>query len=146
MDVDNNLPWHVQKIPFVSIRLAGPRILHGHKHVFLHRNGTNDHEQPRSVPLVPMLSGGGLRHTLTSCLLFGLKLARYIWICLQGLCLALFLLGFEPVREAISTLFFSSYAYAVCLRPLGCSSHVQTMNSLRTSYVSTVSCRHKYAC
>ena len=59
MDVDNNLPWHVQKMPFVPIRLAGPRILHGPKHVLLHRNGTNDHEQPRSVPLVPMLAGGG---------------------------------------------------------------------------------------
>ena len=58
MDVDTNLPWHVQKIPFVPIRLARPRILHGPKHVFLDRNGTNDHEQPRSVPLVPMLFGG----------------------------------------------------------------------------------------
>ena len=26
---------------------------------FLDRNGTNDHEQPRSVPLVPMLFRGG---------------------------------------------------------------------------------------
>ena len=25
---------------------------------FLDRNGTNDHEQPRSVPIVPMLFGG----------------------------------------------------------------------------------------
>ena len=59
MDVDNNLPWHVQKMPFVPIRLARPRILDGPKHVLVHRNGTNDHEQPRSVLLVPMLSGGG---------------------------------------------------------------------------------------
>ena len=31
----------------------------GSKHVLLHKNGTNDHEQPCSVPLVPMLFGGG---------------------------------------------------------------------------------------
>ena len=55
--VDTNWSWHVQKIPFVPIWLARPRILRGPKHVFLGRNGTNDHEQPRSVPLVPMLSG-----------------------------------------------------------------------------------------
>ena len=74
--VDTNWSWHVQKIPFVPIRLARPRILHGPEHVILHRNGTNDHEQPRSVSLVPKLPGGGLRHTLTSGLemrLFGLK-------------------------------------------------------------------------
>ena len=58
MDVDTYLSWHVLKIPFVPIRLASPRILHGPKHVFLGRNGTNDHEQPRSVPLVSMLFGG----------------------------------------------------------------------------------------
>ena len=58
MGVDTNLPWHVQKIPFVPIRLARPRILHGPKHGFSDRNGTNRHEQPRSVPLVPMLFGG----------------------------------------------------------------------------------------
>ena len=28
-------------------------------HFFLHRNRRNDHEQPRSVPLIPMLFGGG---------------------------------------------------------------------------------------
>ena len=55
MDVDTNVLWHVQKIPFVLIRLARPRILHGPKHIFLHRHGTHDHEQPRSVPLVPLL-------------------------------------------------------------------------------------------
>ena len=57
--VDTNLLWHVQKIPFVPIRLARRRILHGPKHVFLDRNGTNYHEQPqpRSVPLGPMLFG-----------------------------------------------------------------------------------------
>ena len=51
---------YVQKIPFVPIRLARPRILHGPEpeHVFLDRSGTNDHEQPRSVPLVPKLFGG----------------------------------------------------------------------------------------
>ena len=58
MDEDTNLLWHVQKIRFVPIRLARPRILHGPKRIFLGRNGTNDHEQPRSVPLVPMLFGG----------------------------------------------------------------------------------------
>ena len=58
MDVDTNLPRHVRKIPFVPIRLARPRILHGPKHVFLDRNGTNDHERPRSVPLVTMLPRG----------------------------------------------------------------------------------------
>ena len=58
MDVDTNLLWYVQSIPFVPIRQARPRILHGPKHVCLGTNGTNDHEQPRSVPLVPMLFGG----------------------------------------------------------------------------------------
>ena len=57
VDVDTNLPWHVQKIPFVPIRLARPRILHESKLVFLDRRGTYDHEQPRSVPLVPMPLG-----------------------------------------------------------------------------------------
>ena len=61
MNVDTNLPWHVQKIPFVPIRLARPRVLHGLKHVFLDRSGTNDHEQPRSVRLIPMLFGGGVK-------------------------------------------------------------------------------------
>ena len=58
MDVDANMSWHVRKMPFVPIRLARPRIVHGPKHVCLDRNGTNDHEKPRSVPLVPMLFGG----------------------------------------------------------------------------------------
>ena len=53
MDADTNLPWHVQNIPFAPIRLARPRILHGPEHVVLDRNGTNDHEQPRSVPSFP---------------------------------------------------------------------------------------------
>ena len=44
MEVDTNWPWHMKKIPFMPIRLARPRILHGPKHVFLDRNGTNDHE------------------------------------------------------------------------------------------------------
>ena len=62
MGVDTNLPWHVQKIPFVPIRqLARPRILHGSKHVCLDRNGTNDREQPRSVPHAPWRE---LRHAL----------------------------------------------------------------------------------
>ena len=56
---------HVRRTPFELIRLARPRILHGLKHVFSHRNGTKDHEQPRSVPLVPMLFGGGLGCVLT---------------------------------------------------------------------------------
>ena len=56
MVVGNNLLWHVQKIPFVPIRLARPRILHEPKHFILGRKGTNDHEHPRSVPLVPMCS------------------------------------------------------------------------------------------
>ena len=46
-------------IPFVPIRLARPRVLRGPKHAFLGRNGMNEHEQPRSVPLVPMLFGEG---------------------------------------------------------------------------------------
>ena len=54
--VDTNWSLHVQNISFVPIWLAGSRILRGPKHVFFDRNGTNDHEQPRSVPLVPMLS------------------------------------------------------------------------------------------
>ena len=29
MDVDTNSPWHLQKMPFVPIRLARPRTLHG---------------------------------------------------------------------------------------------------------------------
>ena len=49
---------YVQKIPLVLTRLARPRILHEPKHVFLDRNETNDHEQPRSVPFVPVLFEG----------------------------------------------------------------------------------------
>ena len=49
--------WHVQKLRFVLIRLARPRILQGPENVFLLRDGTNDYEQPRSVPFVPMLFG-----------------------------------------------------------------------------------------
>ena len=67
MDVDIFLPWHAQKIPpFVPIRLARPRILHGPKHVCLDWNGTNELEQPRSVPLVPMIFSleGEVRHSL----------------------------------------------------------------------------------
>ena len=64
--------WHVQEIPFVPIRLARPRVLHGPKHVLIYVTvGAKrtikyyDHEQPRSVPLVPMpFEGGGLRHAL----------------------------------------------------------------------------------
>ena len=36
--------------PFVVTWLARPKILDGPKHDFLPMNGTNDHEQPRSVP------------------------------------------------------------------------------------------------
>ena len=45
---------NLRRVPFVLIGLARPRILHGPKHVFLDRKGTNDHKQPLSVPLVPM--------------------------------------------------------------------------------------------
>ena len=58
MDVAPILPWHVKKVSFVLIQLARPRIMHGPTPVFLDRNGTNDNEQPRSVPLVPILFGG----------------------------------------------------------------------------------------
>ena len=58
MGVDDNLGMYVQKIPFVPIQLARPRILQGPKDVCLDKNEANDHEQPRSVPLVPMLPGG----------------------------------------------------------------------------------------
>ena len=47
MDVDTSLLRHVQKIPFVPIRLARPRILHGPEHVFL---GTLErNERPRTA-------------------------------------------------------------------------------------------------
>ena len=36
--------------PSVLAWLARPKILDGPKHDFSPRNGTNDHEQPRSVP------------------------------------------------------------------------------------------------
>ena len=39
-----------KRLSFVLIRLARPKILDGPKHDFLSRNGTNGHEQPRSVP------------------------------------------------------------------------------------------------
>ena len=39
-----------KRFPFVVTWLARPKILDGPKHGFLHRNGTNDHEQPCSVP------------------------------------------------------------------------------------------------
>ena len=52
MGVGIDLPKYAQYISFALIRLARPRILHGPRRVFfLHRNGTEDHEQPRSVPL-----------------------------------------------------------------------------------------------
>ena len=39
-----------KRFPFVVTWLARPKILDGPKHDFLPMNGTNDHEQPRSVP------------------------------------------------------------------------------------------------
>ena len=39
-----------ERSSFVLIWLARPKILDGHKHGFFPRNGTNGHEQPRSVP------------------------------------------------------------------------------------------------
>ena len=39
-----------KRLSFVVIWLARPKILDGPKHDFLPRNGTNGHEQPRSVP------------------------------------------------------------------------------------------------
>ena len=51
MDVDTNLRCHVQKIPFVPIRLARPRILHGPKHVFCIRT-----ERMTTSSLVPFRS------------------------------------------------------------------------------------------
>ena len=39
-----------KRLSFVLIWLARPNILDGPKHHFLHWNGTNGHEQPRSVP------------------------------------------------------------------------------------------------
>ena len=39
-----------KRFPFVVTWLARPKILDGPKHDFLPRNGTNDHQQPRSVP------------------------------------------------------------------------------------------------
>ena len=56
MDVDTKLPWRVQNIMFVLIRLARPTNVPGPQHDFLHKNGTNDHEQPRPIPLVPIPS------------------------------------------------------------------------------------------
>ena len=37
-------------LSFVPIWLARPKILDGPKHDLLSRNGTNGHEQPRSIP------------------------------------------------------------------------------------------------
>ena len=45
-----------ERLPFVLISLARPRILNEPKHVFLPRNGTNNHDQPRSVPFGPTAS------------------------------------------------------------------------------------------
>ena len=39
-----------KRLSFVVIWLARPKILDGTKHDFVPRNGTNGHEQPRSVP------------------------------------------------------------------------------------------------
>ena len=39
-----------KRLSFVLIWLTKPKILDGPKHVFQPRNGTNDHEWPRSVP------------------------------------------------------------------------------------------------
>ena len=39
-----------KKLSFVLIWVARPKILDGPRHEFLHRNGTNGHEQPPSVP------------------------------------------------------------------------------------------------
>ena len=59
MDVETNLPWHVCAKYTVRADSAGEAQGSAWpKHVFLDRNGTNDHEQPHSVPLVPMFFGG----------------------------------------------------------------------------------------
>ena len=82
MDVDNSLPWRVQNLPFVPIRLAGPRIQHEPKHVLLHRLGrkvTSDHEQPRSVRLVPMLFGGGVNPFRTAVQFRGQNHLEFDW-------------------------------------------------------------------
>ena len=39
-----------KRLSFVAIWLASPKILDGPKHAFQPKNGTNGHEQPRSVP------------------------------------------------------------------------------------------------
>ena len=39
-----------KRLSFVVIRLARPKILDGPKRHFFLRNGTNGHEQPRSIP------------------------------------------------------------------------------------------------
>ena len=39
-----------KRLSYLVIWLAMPKILDGPKHDFLSRNGTNGHEQPRSVP------------------------------------------------------------------------------------------------
>ena len=48
--------WHVPKVTVRTDWLARTSILHGPKQAFLPRNGTNDHDQPRSVPLGPTRS------------------------------------------------------------------------------------------
>ena len=47
-----------KRLSFVVIWLARPKILDGPKHDFLPRNGTNGHEQPRSVPSGSTRSSG----------------------------------------------------------------------------------------
>ena len=47
-----------KRLSFVVTWLAMPKILDGPKHDFLPRNGTNGHEQPRSVPSGSTRSSG----------------------------------------------------------------------------------------
>ena len=73
MDVDNNLPSHtyMDKLQYIyTVRPARLRILNKPIHaILLRRDGTCGHEQPPSVPHVPMLFGEGLRHALTAIIL-----------------------------------------------------------------------------
>ena len=67
-----DVSWHVRKV-VIRTDLAGEAQdsgwTDGPKHGFLPRNGTNDHEQPRSVPFGYIRSNIlQLRHALRSCL------------------------------------------------------------------------------
>ena len=71
-----------KRLSFVLVLLARPKILDGPKHDFLPRNGTNDHEQPRSVRLPVPQGRTGLTRPFnnlhSSVMIFAIRAYSYL--------------------------------------------------------------------